>query len=248
MSAVTSLGRLSYASFYLPPLTFGYLSFEDNNPLLTYLTQIHINIPIQGLEPIYVFWFLTAFTFLGGMQVHGVSRTIYGLGGPEERPKQKSVQIRHSLAFALGTDAENIPVVPCRLAHSNISRELVKDVVNGRNRLKTGLIQLREIGLMFTWSKVPRFMYFIPMGLHRFLGRVAFVVLGVALYLGAGSYAAFVLFAALFVLLFRKVIWAPLPPVFNTDALEDKFSPEYQLHDADREELSRPRIQTGESE
>ncbi len=83
------------------------------------------------------------------------------------------------------------------------------------------------------------------MGLHRLWGRVAFVSLGASLYLGTGSYAAFVLFAALFVLLFRKVIWVPLPPIFNTDALDDRFTPEYQLHGVDREDQSRPRLQTG---
>lgn len=247
MSTATNLSQLSYASFYLPPLTFGYLSFEGNNPLLPYLTQIPIEIPIYDLEPIHVFWFLTALTFLGAMQIHGVSRAIYGREGPEQRPKQKTVQIRHTLAFVLNTDAQNIPMVPCRLAHSNLGHELLKDAAQGRSRVKTGVIQLKEIGLMVTWSRVPWLLYFIPMSLHRLWGRVAFIALGAALYLDTGEYAAFVLFAALFVLLFREVIWAPIPSHFNTNALDDRFTPEYQLHDPDREELSRPRIQTGES-
>lgn len=241
MSAATGVGQLSYASFYLPPLTFGYLSFGDNNPLLSYFTHIPLDVP--GLKPIHAFWFLTAFTFLGAMQLHGVSRAIYGRKGPEERPKQKTVQIRHSLAFALGTDVDNIPVVPCRLAHSNLGREIFRDVTQGQNRLETALIQLKEMGRMVTWSKVPRLLYFVPMGLHRLWGRVAFAALGVALYLGAGNYTAFVLFAALFILLFRKFIWLPLPFVFNTDALDERFTPEYQLQDPDREESHQPRIQ-----
>lgn len=249
MSTPHSLGQLSYASFYLPPLAFGYLSLESNNPLLPYLPQFHSPTPIGGPEPIHLFWFLTAFTFLGAMQVHGVSRAIYGNIGPEKRPKHKSVHIRHSLAIVLGTDAENIPVVPCRLAHSNIVLEFLKDLVHGRERCKTGFNQLKEIGSMVTLSRTPRILYFVPMGLHRYLGIVSFVALGTALFLGAGGYAAFILIAALFVLLFRKYIWAPIPPVFNKEGLDERFRPEYELPATDGEQAFRPRIrQRGRNE
>jgi len=248
MASPTSLGQLSYASLYLAPLTFGYLSFEENNPLIPYLPDLISNVPIQGYRPIHVFWFLTAFTFLGGMQSHGVFRAIYGPNGPDERPKHGTVQIRHSLAFVLGIDANKIPMMPCRLAHSNLTRELMKDVTQNRNRLKTGINQLKQIGSMLTLSMVPRTMYFIPMGLHRFWSRVAFLTIGAAIYLGGGSYTSLILFSSLFVLLFRKIIWAPLPDVFNTDALDDRFKPEYQIHQTDRERRSQSRIQTEESE
>lgn len=243
MCAATSLGQLSYASFYLPPLTFGYLSVTDNNPLIAYLNNAPIDMPFISLEPTHFFWFLTAFTFLGAMQVHGVTRAIYGREGPGVRPKQKTVQVRHSLAFALGTDADNIPVVPCRLIHSNIGREILKDIEQDRDRLKTAIQQLMEIGSLMSWKKLPRFLYFIPMGLHRFFGKVAFGALASVIYLGAGGYATLLLFAALFVLLFRKVIWTPLPPIFNQEALDDRFIPEYRVVDIEGEDKPRPRIQ-----
>ncbi|WP_162989886.1 hypothetical protein [Natronorubrum halophilum] len=235
MSAATNLGQLSYASFYLPPLTFGYLSFEDNNPFITYIAQINFEILIFSLKPIHAFWFLTAFTFLGAMQAHGVARAIYGPDGPEKRPKHKTIHIRHSLSFVLGTDAENIPVIPCRLAHRGLIRELLRDINQDRNQLKASFKQFKEIGLMLTLSKIPRVLYFTPMGLHRLSGRVAFIALGAVLYFGRGSYVAFVLFAALFVLLFRKIIWAPLPTVLNTDGLDDRFTAEYQSNDVNDE-------------
>ncbi|WP_226013587.1 hypothetical protein [Halomicrobium salinisoli] len=249
MSGAISLGQLSYASFYLPSLAFGYLSIKENNSLLPYLTQVQFQLPIQGLKPIHVFWFLTAFTFLGAMETHGVARAIYGPNGPTERPKDKTVQIRHTLAITLGADVEEIPILACRLWKkgliTGIPMELAKDLAQGRSRVILGITQWREIGLMvLNREKIARVMYFIPMGLLQFWGRVAFLALGTAIYLGAGTYAAFVLFAALFVLLFRNLIWAPIPPVFNSAALDDRFDPEYKIHNESGDKKSEQRIRT----
>lgn len=241
MVAGTSLGQLTYASFYLGPLSFGYLSLPENNAIIQYLPVIQH--PFHSLDPIHLFWFLTAFTFLGAMQVHGAVKVIYGPEGPAKRPKHNTVQIRHSLAFALGVDAEEIPVTPIRLATSNIAKEWLRDINQGRTRVRRGLRELGEIGLMVTRGKYLRFAYFIPMGVHRFLSRIAFLAIAATLYFGASGYAGFVLFAGLFVLHFRNWVWAPFPPVFNSDALDDRFNPEYVVHDPDREE-PRPRIRS----
>lgn len=239
MVAGTSLGQLTYASLYLPPLSFGYLSFPENNAILQYLPTFQH--PFHSLAPIHFFWFLTAFTFLGAMQVHGAARVIYGPWGPVNRPKHNTVQVRHTLAFAVGVDAEDIPVTPIRLATSNIAKEWLRDITQGRNRVRRGIRDLGEIGLMVTREKFLRFAYFIPMGVHRFLSRIALLAIATSLYLGSSGYTGFVLLAGLFVLHFRNWVWAPFPPLFNSDALVDRFNPEYVVHDPDREE-PRPRI------
>lgn len=241
MPSGTSLGEVTYASLYLSPLAFGYLSFEEKNPFIAYF-----DVPISLIDPIQVFWLFTAISFLGAMQTHGALRAIFGPGGPEKRPKHNTVFFRHSLAFILRTRAEAIPVVPCRLAHN--PARILTDVVYGRNRLEIALVQLKEIGRMITLRRVPRIVYFLPMGFHRLLSKIAFIALGAALYLGTTSYVAFVLFTALFVLLFRKIIWLPFPPVYDDEGLKDRFVPEYQLHESSQREVSSPRIQGQDSE
>jgi cytochrome bd-type quinol oxidase subunit 2 len=244
MVAGTSLGQLTYASFYLSSLTFGYLSFPDNNPLVSYPPTI--NHPVQFLQSIHLFWFLTAFTFLGAMQVHGAAYALYGPNGPSERPKHNTVQIRHSLAFALGAAPGKIPVVPCRLATSNIGQELLKDLLQDRNRVGRGFRGIGDIGLMMTWGRFLRFLYFVPMGLHRTLSRAALIALAASLWIAGGKYVGFVLLAALFVLHFRSIVWAPFPRVMNSDALDDRFTPEYLVNQPVEkpEDEVRPRIET----
>lgn len=247
MSSTSNLGKSSYASFYLAPLTFGYLSFEENNPLLQYIETIRVNLLIEGLEVVHIFWVFTAFTFLGAMQVHGVSRAIYGPAGPAERPKHKVVQIRHSLAFVLQTDVDNIPVIPCHLVYIGFTG-ILKEFLRNRSLLEAGYQQLIELRKLVTWSTVPSILYFVPLSAHKLMTKAAFLSLGFALYLRSGGYPAFVLFAALFLFLFRKTVWAPLPDVFNTEALEERFTPEYELHNPERACTSQARIQSENSD
>lgn len=79
---------------------------------------------------------------------------------------------------------------------------------------------------MVTLSRAPRVLYVVPMVLHRHLGIVSIVALCTALFLGTAGYVPFVPTAPLFVLLVRKPIWTPIPPVFDNEGLHDRFIPE----------------------
>lgn len=179
MSAASgSIGQLSYGSFYLPSIAFGYLSTQPNYPLLQYIP------PVLGppFEPVHLFYILTALAFLGAMQVHGIARAIYGPKGPTSRPKQKTVQVRHELAIVLGEDAENIPIVPCCIAHRGFGAEFLDYVVYWcrkflyslpmdarekrrlgnrfgpvppRHRLEIGVEQLVEFRSLLKWRQLP---------------------------------------------------------------------------------------------
>lgn len=97
-----SVGELLYGSFYLPAVAFGYLSTHPGNEFHQYIANI--NVPLVAIDPshlLYILYSLTAISFLGAIQAHGITRAIYGPDGPSDRPKNGTVQIRHQLEIGI---------------------------------------------------------------------------------------------------------------------------------------------------
>jgi len=260
MSAATDIGELSYGSFYLPSVAFAYLSTQPNNPLIGYFPAV--TLPGPTLKPVYLFYILTAISFVGAIQGHGIARAIYGPDGPAQRPKHKSVQVQHTLSIVLSEDVENIPIIPCRIATDGILFEILdfiqykaKEILYqlARNpteerkfkdqfgpivpehRLNKGIKQLQDITQLLSWWKVPRVVYFVPMGFQKISTWAAFIALTSFVVLGSVSYVALLLIFAHIVLLFRNLFWAPIPNYLNVDALDDRFTPEYKLKEEENE-------------
>lgn len=229
-AAVGSVGQLSYGSFYLSSLAFGYLSIQPANSLSVIFPQVPLLGPM--LEPVYLFYFLTAVAFLGAVQAHGIARAVYGPDGPTVRPKHETVQIRHELAVVLGVDAEDIPITPCRIAQRGVMSEtlrLMAGSTSTRHRLKSGIEQCLELRALLRWWKVPRVIYFIPMGVLKYLTWVSFLALVGFTVFGTTSYVAVLLLFAHIILIFRKLLWFPIPNYRNADALDDRFVAEYEI-------------------
>lgn len=254
MASGSSLGRLTYGVFYLPALTFSYLSVIPENPLYGYLPQTIFG---QFVDPSLIFGGLAVIAFFGAMQSHGVSRAIYGPKGPESRPKHKTTHVRHQLGIVLGIDADEIPVLPCRIAHEGIFKELLsyllfrahravydnrprfegqelpemwKNPPPRQHRLEIGLRQLVKLDKLIGKKELLRFIYFLPMGFQKINIWISFFALIVYMYLVANfDYIIVVLFGTHIVLLFRGTIWIPIPNYYNQDGLSDRFIPEYKL-------------------
>lgn len=251
-----SIGQLSYGSFYVSSLAFGYFSTQQDNPLLQFIP--HTNLPGPTLEPIYLFYALTAVAFLGAVEAHGIARAIYGPEGPTARPKHKTVQVKHELAIVLGVNADKIPVVPCRIAHRGFVAEFLDYIVYRsrkllyspsmkprekrlfmkhfgtvppRHRLEIGVEQLTEFRSLLKWRQLPRVIYFAPLGLLKYMMWLSFAALIAFAVLGTASYAILLLILAHVALLFRNLFWAPIPDYINADAVDDRFVPEYKMHD-----------------
>jgi len=73
----------------------------------------------------------------------------------------------------------------------------------------------------------PKILYFIPMGLLKYLTWLSFLALVAFGVLSSFTYPVVLLILAHVVLLFRKWFWAPIPSYTNPDALDDRFSAEY---------------------
>jgi len=251
-----SVGELSYGSFYLPAVAFGYLSTQPGSALLQYLARI--NYPLVTIEPghlLYVLYVLTGVSFLGAIQAHGIARAIYGPGGPADRPKHKIAQIQHELAIILGIEPDQVPIVPCRIAQRGFIPELLSyvlylsntviatlpkssperqqvehllDDTPPRHRLEIGIQQLGEFYKVLRWRMTPRILYFLPMGILRRLTWISLVTLVAFGVLSSFSHALLLLILAHVVLLFRNFFWAPIPSYTNQDALNDRFTAEYK--------------------
>lgn len=268
MCAATSLGQLTYASFYLPTLGFGALATTPDNPVIQYLPQIPFLGPQIG--PSILFYALAGLSFLGAMQAHGIARSIYGPDGPISRPKHKTLQVQHSLAIILKKDADEIPLVPCRIAHQGFTlifldylqyrclkflypksaapedrRRFEKRFgpVPPRHQLEIGFHQLAAESKSWSWRAYPRFVYFVPMGLIKHLSWLSLILLVGLGILSTVSYTVFLLVLAHAVLLFRGRVWKSFPDYIHPDAIDDRFIAEYERYQDETDEL-RPRIVT----
>jgi len=187
--------------------------------------------------------------------MHGIARAIYGPDGPSERPKHKSIQIQHGLAIILGIDPDQVPLVPCRIAHRGFIQELLSywffwsnnviaslpkssavrrenDHLIGetppQHRLQIGIKQLLEFSQGLSWRMAPRIIYFLPLWLLRRLTLVSLTSLVAYGLLSSVSYPVFLLVLAHVVLLFRKHFWAPIPSYTSPEALDNRFTAEYE--------------------
>lgn len=254
MASGSSLGRLTNGVFYLPALTFSYLSIIPENPLYGYFPQTIFG---QSVAPSLIFGGLAVIAFFGAMQSHGISRAIYGPNGPEARPKHKTTHVRHQMGIVLGIDADEIPVLPCRIAHEGIFKELLSYLLFGahravydnrpmfegkelpemwknpphpQHRLEKGLRQLVKLDELIGKKEILRIIYFLPMGLQKINTWVSFFALVMYMYLAPNfDYILVLLFGTHLVLLFRGAVWAPIPKYYNPDGLPDRFIPEYQF-------------------
>lgn len=251
-----NVGELSYGSFYLPSIAFGYLSTQPANAFLQYFASI--NYPLFTIKPshlLYVLYFLTVVSFLGAIQAHGIARAIYGPDGPSDRPKHSTVHIRHQLGIILGIEPDQVPIVPCRIAQRGFILEILSYVlylskkmvasfpesspqrqqidhlpeeIPRQHRLEIGIGQLAEFYEVLNWGMTPRILYFVPTGLLKGLTRLSLITLLVFGVLSSFSYAILLLILAHVVLLFRKYFWAPIPNYINPSTLDDRFTPEYK--------------------
>lgn len=251
-----SIGKLSYGSFYLPAGAFGYLSTQPGSEFHQYVASINYPLVIIGPDQLlYILYSLTAISFLGAIQAHGIARAIYGPDGPSDRPKHETVQIKHELAIVLGIDPEQVPIVPCRIAQrgfilellsyavylSNVliaslpepsptrhEEELLLNHIPPRHRLEIGVQQLAEFNEVLRWRMAPRVLYFAPVGLLNRLTWLSFLFLVGFGVLSSFGYAVVLLILAHIVLLFRKWFWAPIPNYTDPDSVDDRFVAEYQ--------------------
>lgn len=218
------------------------------------------DILLFGQSPVSILYVLTGVSFLGALEAHGISRAIYGPGGPEERPKHGTVQIRHTLAIVLRENPEDIPVIPCRIAQSGIVSEFVSYVnyrlqksvadsssgadtrfkihrhlnpLPSKHRFETAMDQFVELRELMSWRDIPMIVYFLPMWSLKYLMWVSFLALVAFIFQGTATYVAVLLLFAHVILMFRSIFWAPIPPVLNPDGLEDRFIPEYKIHEED---------------
>lgn len=268
MCAATSLGQLSYASFYLPTLGFGALATVQEHPFIQYMPQL----PLPGLElgPRLLFYTLAGISFLGAMQAHGLARAIYGPEGPVARPKHKTTQIQHSLAIILKKDAEEIPIVPCRIACQGITQTTLLYLryrglkflyphsaapatqrrfekrfgsIPPRHQLEIGVEQLVTEAKSWSWRVYPRFAYFAPMGLLKILTWLSLILLVGLGVLSSVSYAVLLLILAHAVLLFRGWVWRSFPDYIHHDAIDDRFTAEYERVERE-EDKAQSRLMT----
>lgn len=251
-----SVGELSYGSFYLSAVAFGYLSTQPGSEFYQYVASI--NYPLVTIGPVhllYILYGLTAVSFLGAIQAHGIARAIYGPDGPSDRPKHNTVHIQHELAIVLGIAPEKVPIVPCRIAQRGFILEILSYVVYlsnvmiaslpessperreleqllkytpPRHRLEIGIQQLAEFNGVLRWRMAPRVLYFVPMALLKRLTWLSFLTLAAFGVLSAFDYAVVLLILAHIVLLFRKWFWTPIPNYINPDTVDDRFTAEYE--------------------
>lgn len=254
------VGELSYGTFYLPAFAFGYLAIWPDNPILQHLPQV--DLIIFSMEPVYFVYLLTGVSFLGAMQLHGVARAIYGPEGPSVRPKHSIVQLQHTIAIICGLDAEEVPIIPCRILNRGLLPELLDYVhyctqrliatnpeafegfentidssepLPHRHRIEIGIDQLVEFMQMLSWRDIPRISYFLPMEFHRINTWLAFLFLIFASITSTASYISLLLIFALSVLLFRGIVWSPIPDYYDIEGLQDRHVAEYELVEREEE-------------
>ncbi|WP_254830181.1 hypothetical protein [Haloglomus salinum] len=269
MCAATSLGQLSYASFYLPSLGFGVLATTSDNPIYEYIHPDIANTILFG--PSAVFYALTALTFLGAMQAHGISRLIFGPDGPSARPKNTTAHLRHTLAIVLDKEANQFPIIPCRIAQQGFTRHLLdylrykmvlwlysaadnpethtsfKELfgeVPKRHRLEIGYEQLESEAKSWSWRTYFRIAFFLPMGLLKHLSWLSLALLVALGALSTVSYAILLLIFAHSVLLFRGWVWSFLPDYVNYEAVDDQFIAEYEFYEGSGAQNTQKRIET----
>jgi hypothetical protein len=253
-----SVGQLSYGSFYLPTVAFGYLSTNAGSPLFQHIP--HIQYLNEILDPIGLFYFLTALSFISAIQFHGIARAIYGPDGPSSRPKHEIVQVRHTLAIILNEEGAKVPIIPCRIANEGILRELLEYTVYrgqkslyesqpeiweeqrlekvigpvpSQHRLEVGVQQFRNFIELLTWWKLPRILFFAPMLFHTYLTWISLASLIVFAIYNSVNYALLLLILAQIVLLTRGIVWSFVPSPYNVEDVQDRFTPEYEIERED---------------
>ncbi|MFD1586179.1 hypothetical protein ACFR9U_04235 [Halorientalis brevis] len=254
----SAFGQLSYGVFYVPSIVFGYLLSNPQDPAIDFLPTIGF----MSLSRLDILSILAIVSFLGAIQGHGIARAVYGPDGPVYRPKQGSIQLQHTLAIILNVKPDRIPIVLCRVPQNgyliemlgyvdNLSRKFLYNSSKGevpldidpplpKHRLEIAYEQLFDVfGLMSIW-KVPRIIFFLPAGLQKITGWIAFLLMSASLYFNGIRYVPMFLGGVLFLLLFRAKLWGPIPDIADPDALKDRFTPEYKMHLDDNR--SRKRI------
>lgn len=71
------------------------------------------------------------------------------------------------------------------------------------------------------------------MGLLKYLTWLSFVALIIFAIFGTANYVTLLIILAHVVLLFRDILWEPIPEYLNSDALDDRFVPEYKKQEDD---------------
>jgi len=208
------LGELSYGSFYLPTIAFGYMASLPPATLTRLskgwaLIGLHVNVQ-------HYLYALTLISFLGAMEAHGIGRAIYGPGGPERRPKHNVVQIHHSLAIVLNKHENpmQIPKLPSQIpimGYTNVIFDYLRCRLQKRLReseefswaadileenlgptpkehiFERGLREYRETFELLSWGHIPRIVYFTPMWSLKYLMWASLLSLIGLLYKGVVS-------------------------------------------------------------
>jgi hypothetical protein len=253
-SAKTGMGQLTYGSFYVSSLGFGYVSIQSPT---TVFARIADFLPlISTTESVsYILYLMTIITFLGAVQTHGITLAIYGVDGPRQNPKDGYVQIRHTLSIILNEDADEIPVTLCDLASQGLPKSAVSYVhyrlksglfasvtslderrflesIVGKNRdyhqVETGIEQCQQLLNLISIRNLPRLLYFFPTYVLSFLTKVSFVILILTILISPVTYPAGLLIFAHAILLFRPLLWKPIPSVRKPGGIKKRHKPVYE--------------------
>lgn len=254
-----SFAQLSYGSYYLPALGFGYLATQARGSVYQQLPSIELFGTTAGA--FHYFMILAIFAFLGALQAHGLSISIYGREGPASRPKHKTVQLRHHFAIMLNVDVRELPAIPFRIAIRGFSLELLDYLVYRirsamyvpeeertgpvpkvlerkplpTHRLEIGYKELKSLTRLVLWRPL-RVAGFLPLAMNSLMAKISMTFLLVYLVANPADYIAMLLIVSHLVLLYRGLVWDYFPRVLYPEALRNRFTPEYELREDPEEE------------
>ena len=103
MSSIPNPADIRYGGFYLPVFSLLYIHREIDLPIYVPLPVFDFSLH-TGNFPI-----LLGLTFLGALIGHGESRSIYGMGGAENNPKDKWTVLWYRFLFAFKKRPGKVP-------------------------------------------------------------------------------------------------------------------------------------------
>lgn len=226
MAGFGTVGKLDYASFYLPALAFGYLAFVSS-PVSCSLTVLGTSLNLSYFLPQSHLLILIGYSLLGAMSIHGIANRIYGPEGPEKNPKNRWVFTRHTIAIASGVHPDKLQKDPDNAAEFVFGMSDNLDISD----------------LLRMTIRIP---LLLPAFTLKYLNIASVILLAITLCSGTGGYLVGVLILAQVVLLKQSDVWSLFPAMVSPARASNVEIPEYRRQSNSRKR--RGRIDTNSRE
>ncbi len=231
--------KLGYGTFYLPALSFGYLYTQPDSAAYSPQFQTleifsySLNIGFQYSLTASDFLLLFLISLIGAVQIHGLTRSIYGPDAEEGERKLKSVTKREMLSMTTYLRA----YLPTGKKFRRMANPTLYVSDGNNSSFYHDLEKLsNDAGIPVLLISLIKLIFFIPMFILRLLFWISTILLWFAV-LSTPTYISLILFSAQFSYHFKGILWTSFPEPTGSYEYTNVSTP---THDIDSKPYSNP--------